>query len=232
MSARNNALRRLVSDALAPRPDPLVITPSLDGGAVVLDLSRPTTSARLHPEAARTLARHLLELANFADGIDAGLLRLTDEERRELEAVTVDLGATEADPDAPTPRRSSTGGRPTVRDRLTAAASEAILSDLLAKTIDGTLRWRRDSLIASAVHGELSIGIGPTVVGNSPVHSFVLRVFHMRASRRQSWEIPPLEAASALWAAIVQRTPSMARETAEDLSSADVLAALKGGAGV
>lgn len=119
-----------------------------------------------------------------------------------------------------------------MRDRLTQEASEAILSDLLAKTEGGALRWRRDSIVASAVHGDLSLGIGPTVVGNSPVHSFVLRVFHMRTSRRQSWEIPPSEAASALWAAIVQRTPSVACETAEDLSFADVLAALKGGPGV
>ena len=116
-----------------------------------------------------------------------------------------------------------------MRDRLTQPAAAAILEDLLAKTESGTLRWKRSSLIASALHGELSIGIGPTVVGNSPVHSFVLRVFHMRASRRQSWEIPPSEAASALWAAIVQRTPAVARETAEDLSAVDVLAALKGG---
>ena len=103
MSARNNALRRLVSDALATRPDPLVITPSLDGGAVVLDLSRPATSARLRPEAARCLARHLLELASVAEGIDAGLLCLTDEERRELLDETVDLGAMDPEDQADTP---------------------------------------------------------------------------------------------------------------------------------
>ena len=116
-----------------------------------------------------------------------------------------------------------------MRDRLTQEASEAIVSDLLAKTEAGTLRWKRSSLIASALHGELSIGIGPTVTGPGPMPSYVLTVFHMRGSRRQTWDVAASSSADALWRAIVQRTPSVARETADSLSAVDVLAALKGG---